>query len=69
MEREHLWVKPELNRYLFALLGRAELIDQWWYSPNKAFDMKTPDQVYQTGKEGRDTVANYILGMCDGSYS
>lgn len=53
-------VKVTLNRLLFAMLGRAELVDQWWQSPNKAFEGKTPDEVYLSGEEGRNKVANYI---------
>ena len=53
-------VKVSLNRLLFAMLGRAELVDQWWQSPNKGFDGKTPDEVYFSGEEGRNKVANYI---------
>jgi len=53
-------VKVTLNRLLFAMVGRAELVDQWWKSPNKAFDGKTPDEVYLSGEEGRKTISNYI---------
>lgn len=53
-------VKVTLNRFLFAMLGRAELVDQWWQSPNKAFEGKTPDEVYLSGEDGRKKVADYI---------
>ena len=53
-------VKLTLNRLLFAMLGRTELVDQWWQSPNKGFDGKTPDEVYLSGEEGRQKVINYI---------
>lgn len=53
-------VKVTLNRLLFAMLGRAELVDQWWQSPNKAFESKTPDEVYFSGEDGRKKVADYI---------
>ena len=53
-------VKVTLNRLLFAMLGRIELVDQWWQSPNKGFDGKTPDEVYLSGEDGRKKVADYI---------
>lgn len=53
-------VKVTLNRLLFAMIGRAELVDLWWDSPNKAFDGKTPNEVYFSGEEGRQKVINYI---------
>lgn len=30
------------NKILLALLGSPELVTKWWLSPNKAFDMQTP---------------------------
>jgi hypothetical protein len=42
------------------MIGRAELVDLWWDSPNKAFDGKTPNEVYFSGEEGRQKVINYI---------
>jgi hypothetical protein len=62
-------VKVNLNKYLYTLLGRQELIDSWWHSPNKAFENKTPDEVYQSGEEGREKVAKYILGFIGAGYS
>ena len=53
-------VKVTLNRLFFAMLGRIELVDQWWQSPNKGFDGKTPDEVYLSGEDGRKKVADYI---------
>lgn len=61
--------KIELNRYLFSLLGRIELVDRWWQSENLGFGGKTPDSVYQTGPEGRQQVRDYILKFCNGDYS
>ena len=36
---------------LIALLGRKDLCDQWWNSPNKAFDLQTPKQVWDVEPE------------------
>lgn len=62
-------VKVTLNKALFAMLGRHDLVDQWWESPNKAFDGKTPNEVYLSGEEGRKQVAKYILDHLNPSYS
>jgi hypothetical protein len=60
-------IKLDINRYLQSLLGgRTELIDGWWDSPNKAFDGKTPNEVYQTGEEGRKRVFEYVISSSDG---
>lgn len=47
-----------LNKYLLGLLGYNHLVDKWWASPNKAFEMDTPAYVYSQYPEH---VANYIL--------
>ena len=56
-----IYTRNTLNEMLYELLGRAELVDQWWESSNKAFDGKTPNEVYWSGEEGRRRVADYIL--------
>lgn len=61
-------IKLILNKYLYAMLGRQELIDQWWNSPNKAFDLKTPNEIYLSGEEGRKKVADYIMFHASGQY-
>lgn len=53
-------VKLTLNRLLFAMMGRAALVEEWWDTSNKAFDGKTPNEVYWSGDEGRKKVINYI---------
>jgi len=66
MEDKSVIVKIVINRHLQSMLGRSELVDAWWNSENKAFDGKTPDEVYQTGAEGRLSVYQYVLGCSDG---
>ena len=61
-----LIIKSNVNQYLYAMLGRPELVDLWWDKPNKAFDMKTPNEVYQTGPDGRQKVYDYVVGSSDG---
>jgi hypothetical protein len=61
-------IKSDINRHLYAMLGRVELVDGWWDSPNKAFDGKTPDEVYQTGADGRKRVFEYVISCSDGHW-
>ncbi len=62
-------IKLTLNKALFAMLGRYELVDQWWETPNKAFDGKTPNEVYWSGEDGRKQVAKYIIDNLNPGYS
>ena len=59
-------IKSDINRYLYAMLGRTELVDGWWHSPNKAFNMLTPNEVYQMDADGRKWVYTYVLSCSDG---
>lgn len=54
-------VKRTLDRILLGLLGRQELVDQWWVGANKAFDNKTPLEVYQSTEENRQKVVDYVM--------
>jgi hypothetical protein len=62
-------VKVELNRVLFAMLGRYDLVEGWWDSPNRAFNHKTPNEVYWANDEGRARVARYIYSHAEASGS
>jgi hypothetical protein len=66
MDNQMLIIKSNVNQYLYAMLGKSELVDLWWDKPNKTFDMKTPDEVYQTGVDGRKQVYDYVRGCSDG---
>jgi uncharacterized protein (DUF2384 family) len=55
-------MKAKLNQMLFSLIGSSDLVVQWWKSPNKAFDMKTPNELWQT-EEGQKKVTEYIYGQ------
>ena len=50
--------KNKLNSILFSLLGSDELVERWWESPNKAFDMMTPDEMLDLNP---DYVVKYLL--------
>lgn len=65
---EHIITKIEINRYLQVMLGRADMIDWWWHSSNKAFDGKTPNAVYLADEEGRKRVYQYVLSCSDGQW-
>lgn len=52
----------KLNRILLALLGKEEYVNQWWSSKNKAFDMRTPLDVYI---DDPYKVSKYIIDQID----
>jgi hypothetical protein len=60
-----IYVRSQLNRILYDLVGSWELVDVWWQSSNKGFDGKTPNEVYWSGEQGRQDVAAYILKHTD----
>jgi hypothetical protein len=62
---KQIYVRSQLDRMLFALLGSYSLVDQWWHSSNKGLNGKTPAEIYWSGEEGRVTVADYILQFVD----
>ena len=63
-------IRKDIDKMLFPLLGRVELVEDWWHSPNKAFNMQTPAGVYWSGEEGRHKVYNYVAGHAlGGEYS
>lgn len=51
---------------LLALLGSQELVIRWWDSPNKAFDMKTPNELWESGE--KETVKDYLIRQFDYSW-
>lgn len=53
-------IKSDINKLLLALLGRGDLVRNWWESPNVFFGGETPDEVYQKGSEGRKKVFDYV---------
>lgn len=55
-----------LNNVLLGLLGSKTLVDKWWVSANKAFELDTPEYVYSKYPEH---VTNYILRQLDASGS
>lgn len=66
MAMQSMLDKNKLNSLLFSFLGSEELVLQWWKSPNKAFDMMTPDEMLGLNS---DYVIQYILGQVRDDYS
>jgi len=53
----HNKIKNHINVALMAMLGSQELVSRWWISPNKAFDMMTPLEMFDRHAE---VVYNYV---------
>ena len=58
--------QEKYNQILMALLGKRELIMDWWHSPNRSFNDMTPHQTWKTDK---DAVKHYLRGQLNGDYS
>jgi hypothetical protein len=56
--------EEKANMILKALLGSDEAVQQWWARPNKAFEMATPDELWQT-PSGRNHVYSYLLDQME----
>ena len=50
-------MKSKYDRLLMSLLGKESLVERWWVSKNKAFDMKTPLEMYA---ENANRVDQYL---------
>lgn len=55
-------MKKRCDWLLTALVG-SNLVESWWVSPNKNWDMKTPKEVFATDPE---SVYNYLMGHAFG---
>jgi hypothetical protein len=49
-----------LNMLLLTLLGNQDLVNLWWFGPNKAFDGKCPKDV--PDEEVRKYLERYYYG-------
>lgn len=61
-------LKLWLNTHLLSLLGTQHLVDKWWESKNKAFEEKSPEEVWEM-EGGKEIVANYVMWQSYGDYS
>lgn len=57
--------KEHLDQILFALLGKDDLVKKWWKSPNKAFDLKTPEEVFNVDQKA---VITYLINFTTEEY-
>jgi hypothetical protein len=58
-------MKSKYDRLLMALLGKEALVERWWISKNKAFDMKSPLEMYA---EDVNRVDRYLKGQLNDGY-
>jgi hypothetical protein len=58
-------MKSKYDKLLMALLGKESLVERWWVSKNKAFDMKTPLEMYA---EDANRVDQYLKAQLSDSY-
>lgn len=57
--------KKQLDSLLESLVG-ADLVENWWNSPNRHWQGHTPISIYESSDEGKSEVENYILTYCFG---
>lgn len=53
-------IKSDVNKYLYKILGNNFMVDSWWNTENFHFDLRTPEEVYQSGDQGRQQVYEYV---------
>lgn len=58
-------MKARCNALLTALVGKT-LVDNWWKSPNKAFDGATPAEVFEVDP---GLVLSYLMKFYEGGGS
>ena len=51
-------IKQSLMFHLLGLLGDAVMVDAWWRSPNKAFNMLSPEEQLDIDSEA---VKKYVF--------
>jgi hypothetical protein len=50
--------KTRLDGILFAIMGDAILVERWWNTPKKVFDMQKPIDMFEVDSE---RVRDYIM--------
>jgi uncharacterized protein (DUF2384 family) len=58
----------ETYQQLLALLGNQTLVERWWRGPNRAFDMRSPEDVWNQNSQGPERVRKYIAQFLYGDY-
>lgn len=51
----------DLDEVLLNILGSKDLVDEWWRTPNKDFELKTPLEIWglQPEKVARHVMNTY----------
>ena len=57
--------REKCNHILHICFGET-IAETWWDSPNKAFDLKTPNEIWNTNHWG--LVYAYLLDQLNGDY-
>jgi len=63
-----VFVKLLINDYLLGMLGKEELVEEWWHRYNKNWNDKTPHSIYESGPEGRKEVYYYVMKCSEGGW-
>ena len=50
-------LKNQVNQWLFQMMGSDDLVERWWLSPNRYWDGKTPQTVWN---QNHQEVVNYV---------
>jgi uncharacterized protein (DUF2384 family) len=53
-----------VDAMLFSLLGSHKLVKDWWNSPNKAFNMRHPIDVWDNDEDGPTRIYDYLCFFC-----
>jgi hypothetical protein len=53
-------IKAECDNMLKAMIGSDEFVKQWWNSSNMAFELKTPQELFESGRDGQSEVYSYL---------
>ena len=61
-----IMVRDSCNEILSSLVGPA-LVERWWTSPNKAFNLRTPESLWET--DNWIEVYKYIKNQRNSDYS
>ncbi len=64
MITHELMTRRRSEALVVALVG-LKYAEDWWNSPNKAFDLQTPKQAWAVNYH---TVYNYLMGTASGNY-
>jgi hypothetical protein len=67
MKTEQEKFKHRYQPIIDAVFGNFE--EKWWSSPNRAFSMRSPNDMLQGTADDIETLRRYILGMLNGDFS